>query len=128
MRSAARAPVARGRKISSDSRAKKSVSRGSPETSWRWTLYVNLIFAILAVFGAMTFLHRSRGEKQRLDILGAVLGGAGLFALVYGFSRAEPEGWDSAQTWGPLVAAGVLLVAFVLRQRMAGTTPCSRCR
>ena len=87
---------------------------------WRWTLYINLFFAILAVFGAMTFLHPSRGEKQRLDFLGAILGGAGLFALVFGFSRAEPEGWDSPQTWGPLGASVVLLVAFVVRQRLAG--------
>lgn len=88
--------------------------------NWRWTLYINLIFAILAVFGAMTFLHGARGEKQRLDVAGAVLGGAGLFALVFGFSRAEPEGWSSPQTWGPLVASAVLLVLFVLRQRVAG--------
>lgn len=88
--------------------------------SWRWTLYINLIFAVLAVFGAMTFLHRSSGEKQKLDLVGAVLGGAGLFALVFGFSRAEPEGWDSPQTWAPLVASALLLVAFVVRQRRGG--------
>lgn len=87
---------------------------------WRWTLYINTFFAILAVIGAVTFLHGARGERQRLDVLGAILGGAGLFALVFGFSRAEPEGWDSPQTWGPLVAAVVLLVAFVVRQRLAG--------
>ncbi len=87
---------------------------------WRWTLYINLVFAVLAVLGGMTFLHVTRGRPQRLDIPGAVLGGAGLFALVFGFSRAEPEGWDSPWTWAPLAAAGVLLIAFVLRQRRAG--------
>ena len=88
--------------------------------NWRWTLFINLFFAALAVVGGLTFLHGGRGERQRLDLLGALLGGAGLFALVYGFSRAEPEGWSSLQTWGPLVASGVLLVAFVVRQRIAG--------
>ncbi|HEY0117199.1 MAG TPA: MFS transporter [Cellulomonas sp.] len=88
--------------------------------SWRWTLYINLFFAVLAIFGAMTFLHRSSGEKQRLDFLGAALGGGGLFALVFGFSRAEPEGWDSPQTWGPLIVSVALLVLFVLRQKAAG--------
>ncbi len=88
--------------------------------SWRWTLYVNLVFAVLAVVGGLTFLRRSRGRAQRLDVVGAVLGGAGLFALVYGFSRAEPEGWDSPWTWGPLTASVVLLLAFVARQRQAG--------
>jgi len=88
--------------------------------NWRWTLYINLFFAILAVIGAMTFLHSARGEKQKLDLAGAVLAGAGLFALVFGFSRAEPAGWSSLQTWGPLVASGVLLSLFVVRQTVAG--------
>ncbi|QAY64470.1 MFS transporter [Xylanimonas allomyrinae] len=87
---------------------------------WRWTLYINLVFAALAVAGGLTFLHATRGRAQRLDVAGAALGGAGLFALVYGFSRAEPEGWGSLWTWGPLVASAVLLTAFVLRQRAAG--------
>ena len=88
--------------------------------NWRWTLYINLFFAIIAVIGALTFLPVSRGVKQRLDVLGAVLGGAGLFALVFGFSRAAPEGWDSPQTWVSLVISGILLVLFVVRQRLAG--------
>ncbi|WP_159791545.1 MFS transporter [Puerhibacterium puerhi] len=88
--------------------------------TWRWTLYVNLVFAALAIVGATAFLHRSRGEAQRLDVAGAVLGGGGLLALVYGFSRAEPEGWGSPWTWGPLAVSVVLLVGFVVRQRRAG--------
>ena len=42
-----------------------------------------------------------------------------LFLLVYGFSNAETEGWDSPYTWGMLAASAVLLVAFVLWQRRA---------
>ncbi|WP_425955008.1 MFS transporter [Xylanimonas sp. McL0601] len=90
------------------------------QLNWRWTMYINLFFAALAVCGALAFLHASRGRPQRLDVVGAVLGGAGLFAMVYGFSRAEPKGWDSPWTWGPLAASAVLLVAFVVRQRRAG--------
>jgi EmrB/QacA subfamily drug resistance transporter len=89
--------------------------------NWRWTLYINLFFAAIAFAGALTFLHSSRGEKQRLDILGAFLGGAGLFALVFGFSRAAPEGWDSPQTWGSLLASAIFLTLFVVRQRVAGS-------
>jgi len=50
---------------------------------------------------------------------GVLLVSAGLFGLVFGFSRAETEGWDSPEAWGSLAAAGVLLVAFVLWQRRA---------
>jgi hypothetical protein len=45
---------------------------------------------------------------------------AGLFALVYGFSHADTDGWGNGLTIGLLVAAGVLLAAFVvLQQRIA---------
>jgi hypothetical protein len=44
---------------------------------------------------------------------------AGLFALVYGFSHAETDGWANVVTLGFLVAAAVLLTAFVAMQRRA---------
>ena len=37
-------------------------------------------------------------------------------ALVYGFARAEPDGWSAASTVGPLVPGALLLVAFVVVQ------------
>lgn len=86
--------------------------------SWRWTLFVNVIFAIIALSGALAFLRQGRSaERQRLDLIGALFGGTGLFALVYGFSRAAPDGWGAPQTWIPIVAAVWLLLAFVGRMR-----------
>ncbi|MGC8481258.1 MAG: MFS transporter [Acidimicrobiales bacterium] len=83
--------------------------------SWRWSLYVNLVFAILAIIGASVFLDAHRGEdRHRLDIPGVVSASAAMFSLVYGFSHAETAGWSSPVTIGFLVAAVVLLVAFVL--------------
>ena len=80
--------------------------------NWRWTLYVNLVFAAVAFVGGALLLHRSARDKTSLDIPGAVLVGGGLFSLVYGFSNAETHDWDSSQTWGWLVAGVVLLAAF----------------
>ncbi|MFC8597617.1 MFS transporter [Isoptericola sp. NPDC057191] len=80
---------------------------------WRWNLYVNLVFAAIAVVAGLVLLPRHEQiRRQRLDVPGVVLGSGGLFLLVYGFSQAEPQGWDSPWTWGPLVASAVLLVAF----------------
>ena len=59
------------------------------------------------------------GPRPKLDIPGTILVSGGLFGLVYGFSNAETDGWDSPLTWGMLAAAAVLLVAFVLWQRRA---------
>jgi EmrB/QacA subfamily drug resistance transporter len=81
--------------------------------SWRWTLYVNLFFAVLAFVGGMVFLRRGApANRPRLDLPGTLLVSAGLFGLVYGFSNAESHHWSSPQTWGFLLAGGLLLVAF----------------
>jgi EmrB/QacA subfamily drug resistance transporter len=81
--------------------------------SWRWTLYVNLVFAGIAAVGGLLLLRRqpSRG-RSRLDLLGAALVSGGMFCLVYGFSNAAMHGWHARSTWGFLAAGGVLLVLF----------------
>ena len=77
--------------------------------SWRWCLYVNLFFAAFAVVGGLLLLtNPPRGEKPRLDFPGTVLASTGLFAIVFGLSRAQLESWASPETWVPLMI-GVLL-------------------
>ena len=81
--------------------------------SWRWTLYVNLIFAVLAIAGGLALLQGGRpARRPRLDIPGTLLASAGLFALVYGFSNAASDSWSSPMTWGFLAGAGALLSLF----------------
>ena len=87
---------------------------------WRWNLYVNVVIAAIALVAGLILLPRIAGAAEhRLDLPGVLLGSLGLFALVFGFSQAEPQGWDSVATWGPLAASVLLLVGFVLRQRTA---------
>src|ERR1700685_408469 len=82
--------------------------------SWRYTLYVNLIFAAIAVAGALAFLRSSRpAVRPRMDWLGAVFAVAGLFLIVFGFSHAETASWTASLTIGSLVLGAVLLAAFV---------------
>lgn len=84
-------------------------------TSWRWSLYVNLIFAAVALVGALTMMAPHRAEhRPRLDIPGTVTVSAALFGIVYGFSHAESHGWSDAATIAWLVAGAVLLAAFVV--------------
>ena len=89
--------------------------------NWRWNLYINVFIAAIAIVGAALFVrHVARtGPRPKLDLPGTVLVSAALFLLVYGFSNAETEGWDSPLTWGMLAASAVLLVVFVLWQRRA---------
>jgi len=85
--------------------------------SWRWTLYVNLIFAGLAFIGGALLLERQPSQaKPKLDIPGVLLVSGGLFCLVYGFSNAATHNWHTPSTWGFLVAGVALLVIFALWQ------------
>ncbi|MGW1162247.1 MFS transporter [Streptomyces sp. NPDC002519] len=80
---------------------------------WRWTLYVNVAIAVVAFAGGWILLGNHRdAANSKLDVPGTVLVAGGLFSLVYGFSNAETHHWGSPQTWGFLVAGGLLLSAF----------------
>ncbi len=87
---------------------------------WRWTLYVNLIFAAIAIAGAVVYLRNHRPDhKVQLDIVGTVLVSAGLFGIVYGFSNASSQSWGDVMTWGFLAAGAVLIAAFAWWQTRA---------
>ncbi len=89
------------------------------DLSWRWTLYINVFIGVVAAAGAAVFVARTPRQAPRpvLDIPSAVLVSAGLFALVFGLSEAEPHGWGSPACWAALAAAGVLLTGFAAWQR-----------
>jgi EmrB/QacA subfamily drug resistance transporter len=86
--------------------------------TWRWCLFINLVFAAIAVVGVALFITGDkRSYDTNLDVVGTLLGSAGLFFVVYGFAHAVNTGWANYITWGSLVIGGVLLVAFVRWQQ-----------
>lgn len=88
---------------------------------WRWNLYINVFIAVFALVGALIFVPAitRTGPRPKLDLPGTLLVSGALFGLVYGFSNAETDGWDSPLTWGMLAGSVVLLIAFVAWQRRA---------
>ncbi|WP_329306715.1 MFS transporter [Streptomyces sp. NBC_01260] len=87
---------------------------------WRWCLYVNLLFALVAFVGGWRLLTAGAPtDRPKLDIPGTVLVSAGLFCIVFGFSRAETHPWSSPDTWAFLLAGVVLVAAFVWWQTRA---------
>ena len=88
--------------------------------SWRWCLYVNLVFAGVAFIGGALLLSRQPSPaRPRLDIPGVLLVSSGVFCLVYGFANAATHSWHTPSTWGFVAAGVVLLVVFALWQGRA---------
>jgi EmrB/QacA subfamily drug resistance transporter len=88
--------------------------------SWRWCLYVNLLFALPAALAAFTLLRNpERTVRPKLDLPGTAAASGGLFALVYGFSNAQTHGWGAPLTVGMLAGGVVSLAAFVAWQRVS---------
>ncbi|HXK14418.1 MAG TPA: MFS transporter [Gaiellaceae bacterium] len=86
--------------------------------SWRWCMFVNVAFGALALVGAMTLMtNNTNPDKPRLDVLGTALATAGLFGIVFGAAKAETDGWGAGISLIPLIAGGLLLLAFLASQR-----------
>ncbi|MQY40591.1 putative MFS-type transporter EfpA [Streptomyces sp. RB17] len=79
--------------------------------SWRWTMLVNVPIALVALVGSRWAVTESKAKGEaHYDLLGTVTVTAGLVALVYGFTKAESDGWTSGVTLS-LLAVGVILLA-----------------
>jgi EmrB/QacA subfamily drug resistance transporter len=82
--------------------------------SWRWTLLVNVPIALVALAGSRRLVTESKAEGElHYDLVGTATVTAGLVSLVYGFTKAESDGWASGVTVAFLAAAVLLLAAFV---------------
>jgi MFS family permease len=87
---------------------------------WRSTLFVNLGIAAVTLVGALAVIDRDVArERKRLDVLGTVLVSVGVFALVFGFSRAQTNGWGAVVTLVSLGASAILLSVFAWWQTRA---------
>ncbi len=88
--------------------------------SWRFTLYVNLVFATIATVGSVLWLKNDTGaDHDPLDLPGLFMVGGGLFSIVFGFSHAETTAWHNPYTIGFLVAGVLLLAVFAYYETRA---------
>ncbi|PBA13778.1 MFS transporter [Mycobacterium avium] len=83
--------------------------------SWRWVFFVNVPIALVVLLGSTAIVEGER-NRGRLDVPGAILGSAGLLALVFGITRAGDTGWQDTGTLSVFVASGALLAAFIVWQ------------
>src|SRR5437868_3879819 len=82
---------------------------------WEWVFFVNVPVAVIVLALTRSVVRESRVTGMRgFDIGGAATITASLALLVYGISKAPDVGWGSGRTIGFLIAAAVLLIAFVV--------------
>jgi len=98
------------------------------ELSWRWILFINIPIGIATFIVGRAFLQESRaeGERQTLDVLGAVLVTAGLTSLVFGVVRTTSVGWGSWQTIVAFGAATALIAWFLVHEGSVAKFPLMR--
>lgn len=81
--------------------------------SWQAIFWINVPVGAIAVALVYRALAETRPTKVRLDIIGVVLAGAGVFLGVWAIVHGNDSGWSSAAVVLPLVASAILLSAFV---------------
>ena len=82
---------------------------------WRWVFFVNPPVCLVVLFAIYRLLPADgRRQRGRLDVIGAVLLTASMLLLVYSIVEAPTRGWGAGRTIGGLIAAGVLLLSFVV--------------
>jgi len=84
------------------------------QVSWQSIFFINVPIGIAAIGITLTKVAESTGPASRLDWPGFATFSGALFFLIFALVRGNPEGWGSALIVAFLVAAAVLIVAFVV--------------
>ncbi len=86
---------------------------------WKWIFFVNVPIGAVAVVVTLMKVADSRDPNATgVDWAGLVTFSASLFLLVFALVQGNEKGWGSTQILAYLIAAAVLLVAFVLVEHM----------
>jgi MFS family permease len=81
--------------------------------NWHWIFWLNVPIGLVLIPLSATHLRESFGPRPRLDVVGLLLAGGGLFAITWGLVRSNAVGWGSAEVIGALVAGAVIISLFL---------------
>ncbi|MBP2117029.1 DHA2 family efflux MFS transporter permease subunit [Cohnella lubricantis] len=92
--------------------------------SWHVLFYIIAPFALLAlVFGMIFMKNVSETAKPKLNSLGVILSTLGFGGLLYGFSEAGNNGWNSTEVYVSLIVGAVALILFVMKELLNKQEP-----
>jgi EmrB/QacA subfamily drug resistance transporter len=81
---------------------------------WEWIFFVNVpIGAVAIALTEMKLANVAAQDPQRLDLPGLATFSIGLFLLIFGLIRGNPEGWGSGVIVASLGGAVLCLLAFL---------------
>jgi EmrB/QacA subfamily drug resistance transporter len=92
------------------------------ELSWRWVFFVNVPLGAAVLAATVAWLlpaSATGGQRNRLDVPGALTITLGTGLLVYGVSAATEYGWGSVAVIAALAGSAAMLGAFLLLERKA---------
>jgi EmrB/QacA subfamily drug resistance transporter len=81
---------------------------------WEWIFFVNVPIGLVAIALTEAKIANVAAEyAEPIDFPGLVSFSLGLFLLIFGLIRGNPEGWGSAQIVASLAGAALMLALFV---------------
>jgi len=90
--------------------------------SWHVLFYIIAPFALVALLFGIFFM-RNVGQltNPKLNTMGIILSTLGFGGLLFGFSEAGNDGWDSLTVIVSLIVGGAALIWFVIKELMNKT-------
>jgi MFS transporter, DHA2 family, multidrug resistance protein len=91
---------------------------------WGWVFLMNVPVALIGLIAALALIPESRSpERPGLDVVGIVASTAGLVGVTYGLIEAGRNSWTDASALAPMIAGLVLLVGFLLWEKLLTSRP-----
>jgi EmrB/QacA subfamily drug resistance transporter len=81
--------------------------------NWHWIFWLNVPIGLILIPLSASRLRESFGPRPRLDVIGLLLAGGGLFAITWGLVRSSALGWASGEVIGALLAGASVVGLFL---------------
>jgi EmrB/QacA subfamily drug resistance transporter len=91
--------------------------------NWRWILFLNIPITAVAATFVWMYIHQPKPatDDRRVDYGGIITVTTGLVVLMVALDQVVDVGWEDPRILASMVAAFVLLVAFGVIERRAGS-------
>ncbi|MCP3426421.1 DHA2 family efflux MFS transporter permease subunit [Rothia sp. AR01] len=94
---------------------------------WEWIFFVNIPVGVFAFVRAWQKVPALSRHAHRIDVVSVLLSALGMFGIIFGIQEGHGHAWGAI--WGPvtvvqiIVAGVVLMIAFVVWQRLTPSEP-----